>query len=300
LADGSAVSGWVTLAPLPEAIQETAVVELGGIIYVLGGIDVAGTTLSRVSAYDIAGDAWTTVAPMPLAVHHANAAVVNDKIYVVGSLLANFSAHGAVWEFDPGLDTWTPLGDMPSGSERGASAVGVINGTVYVAGGLRSFASVSEVSAFTPATQMWSTDLDDMPTALNHLAGQSVDGKFYVLGGRTAGIGAIVGEVQVYDPALTSWSTRATMPTPRGGMASGVVDGRIVLVGGEGNTNASSGVFPEVEVYDPSLDSWSALPDMVTPRHGMGAVGYQGSLYVPGGATVQGFGATDVHESLRL
>jgi N-acetylneuraminic acid mutarotase len=298
--DGGSSDSWTTLAPVPQAVQETAVVELDGIIYVLGGFDVSGTTLNRVSAYEVATNTWSNVAPLPLAVHHVNAAVVGGKIYVVGSLEANFSSHGGVWEFDPSQNAWTTLSDMPAGTERGSSAVGVIDGTIYLAGGFRSLGSVSDVSSYTPSSQQWNTTLDDLPTALNHLAGQAVGGKFYVLGGRTVGIGDIVGEVQVYDPALASWSAGAPMPTARGGMASGVVDGRIVLVGGEGNTNVSSGVFPQVEVYDPQADSWAALPDMVTPRHGMGAVGYQGSLYVPGGATVQGYGATEVHESLRL
>ncbi len=298
--DGGAGATWTSLAPMPDAVQETAVVELAGSIYVLGGIDGGGTTLSRVSVYEVASDTWSTAAPLPMAVHHANAAVVDGKIYVLGSLRANFSEIGSVWEYDPGANAWTALGDMPGGSERGSSAVGVVDGVIYLAGGLRSGASVSDLSSFTPGTQGWNTTLDDMPTALNHLAGQAVGGKLYVIGGRSVGIEGIVGEVQVYDPVLMSWSSRAAMPTPRGGMASGVVNDLIVVVGGEGNASASSGVFPEVEVYDPVLDQWTQLQNMQTPRHGMGAVGYQGALYVPGGATVQGFGATDVNEALRL
>jgi hypothetical protein len=39
---------------------------------------------------------------------------------------------------------------------------------------------------------------------------------------------------------------------------------------------------------------------MVTPRHGMGAAAIGNSLYVPGGATVQAFGAVDTFEILTL
>lgn len=298
--DSGLSSSWTTLAPLPDAVQETAVVELGGSIYVLGGIDASGTTLSRVSVYSIDSDSWSTAAPLPLPVHHVNAAVVDGKIYVLGSLLANFSAHGAVWEYEPGADVWSPLENMPAGSERGASAVGVIAGSIYLAGGLRALGSVSDFSSYTPSTQTWNTSLGVIPQPLNHLAGQSVAGKFYLIGGREVGIEGIVASVQAYDPELMSWSPRSAMPTARGGMASGVVNDKIVVVGGEGNTDAVNGVFPQVEVYDPALDQWSQLPDMPSPRHGMGAVGYAGALYLPGGASVQGFGATDVHEAFRL
>jgi hypothetical protein len=39
---------------------------------------------------------------------------------------------------------------------------------------------------------------------------------------------------------------------------------------------------------------------MPTPRHGMGAAATGGRLYVPGGATVQAFGAVATHEILTL
>ena len=148
--DGGSSASWTTHAPVPQAVQETAVVELDGIIYVLGGFDANGTTLNRVSAYEVATNTWSSVAPMPLAVHHVNAAVVGGKIYVVGSLVANFGSHGGVWEFDPSQNAWATLSDMPAGTERGSAAVGVIDGTIYLAGGFRSLASVSDVSSYSP------------------------------------------------------------------------------------------------------------------------------------------------------
>ena len=57
--DGGGGAEWQSLASVPDAVQETAVVELGGLIYVIGGIDAGGGTLSRVSVYDVAGDSWS-------------------------------------------------------------------------------------------------------------------------------------------------------------------------------------------------------------------------------------------------
>ena len=76
-----------------------------------------------------------------------------------------------------------------------------------------------------------------------------------------------------------------------------MVNDNIIVVGGEGNSGDPSGVFPHVESYDPMADSWTSLPPMPTPRHGMGAAGYDGTLYVPGGADSQAFGAVATFEA---
>ena len=90
------------------------------------------------------------------------------------------------------------------------------------------------------------------------------------------------------------------MLTPRAGAAAAIVGGRFLVVGGEGNEEAASGVFPQVEANDPLSDAWSSLPPMPTPRHGMGAAAVGATLYVPGGADVQAFSAVDTHEAFTV
>ena len=92
------------------------------------------------------------------------------------------------------------------------------------------------------------------------------------------------------------WDLRAPMLTARGGCASAVLDGRIYVLGGEGAPNAS-GVFAEVEAYQPSNDVWTIFEPMLTPRHGTGAATVGDTIYVPGGATVEGFGFVDTVEA---
>ena len=66
----------------------------------------------------------------------------------------------------------------------------------------------------------------------------------------------------------------------------------IIIVGGEGNARDINvnGVFPDTDGYDPVTDTWRVYAPMRTPRHGTGAAGVGGKLYVPGGATAQGGG----------
>ncbi len=61
-----------------------------------------------------------------------------------------------------------------------------------------------------------------------------------------------------------------------------------------------SGVFPQVEAYDPIKNTWSTPPAMRTPRHGTGAATVDDVFYVPGGGDVQAFGATAIVEALAL
>lgn len=278
-------------------VQEIGVAELDGVLYVVGGIDDGFTIRSAVWAYDIAAGTWTATAPMPMPMHHANVATSGGALYVLGGLQDSaFRETGLSWAYDPDADEWTEVAPMDADQARGAAAMGVIGDTIYLAGGLRGGASVTLVSSYHPASDTWEHDLAPLPEARDHLVGAAVDGVFYAISGRRGGIAGVKGRVDAYDPGLDSWSERAPIPTPRGGMAAGVVAGHILVAGGEGSSNAS-GVFAEVESYDPATDRWTELALMRTPRHGMAAVGYQGSLYVPGGATLAGFAAVATFEA---
>ena len=85
------------------------------------------------------------------------------------------------------------------------------------------------------------------------------------------------------------WSTKAPMPTARARGTSGVVNGKIYVLGGE-NT---SGILTKAEVYDPATNQWSAMTDVVQPRFAAASAvhGPTGMIYVVGG--MGGSGATN-------
>jgi hypothetical protein len=106
---------------------------------------------------------------------------------------------------------------------------------------------------------------------------------------------AVALELAAKDPVARTYTERAPIPTPRGGVAGAALDGKLHVIGGEGNDGDASGVFDEVEAYDPASDSWQALPPMLEPRHGLAAAELEGRIYLPGGASAQGFGAVGDH-----
>ena len=54
----------------------------------------------------------------------------------------------------------------------------------------------------------------------------------------------------------------------------------------------------EVEIYSPARNRWSSLPDMLTPRHGLGGVSFGRRVYAIEGGPEPGFHFSRAIESL--
>lgn len=90
-----------------------------------------------------------------------------------------------------------------------------------------------------------------MSVPRNHTAGGVMNGKFYVVGGRA---GPLTDALEVYNPQTNTWSTLASMPTPRSGFAAAVVNNELWVFGGEDPQTLV--LHAEVEVYSPVSNSW--------------------------------------------
>jgi N-acetylneuraminic acid mutarotase len=175
---------------------------------------------------------------------------------------------------------------MPTARSGGGAAT--INNKIYVAGGRPPRGH--DFAMYDPATDQW-TPLPDLPTARNHLVVVAINDKVYVVGGRfEAGAASPMTDVvEVFDPFTKKWSTAKPMPMERGGINGVVANGCIHVFGGEGNRAAKDGMFPYHDVFNPQTGTWSAMPDMPIPVHGVvGAAFLNGLIYLPGGAKGQG------------
>jgi N-acetylneuraminic acid mutarotase len=291
-------SPWKKGAPFPEADEELYGVPANGKLYVIGGWG-DGKARGANYEYDPATDRWTKKQPMPRPAHHAALAAVNGKIYVFGGFVA--PANPAIpvgaawepiadaWEFNPATDSWKPLAPLPG--KRGSAIAAEVGGKIFVIGGATTMEGSKEpfFTAFGPARVLGTNEVYDpatnkwesrnpMSVPRNHAFSGVVDGKIYVIGGRT-GHGFILSAtntdvVEEYNPVSNMWSIpKERMPTARSGGASGS-DGRTIFVaGGEVTTTELVGAFRAVEAYQPATNSWITLPSMPMPRHGVaGAV----------------------------
>ena len=211
-------NGWARLAPLAKGSrQEIGVAQLGDEIFVVGGYSRVDGNIAQVpwvEAYHPDTDTWRSVADLPDTLHHANVAVVNDVLYVVGSLHGNsFAADGRVLAYDPRCDEWAEKSAMPAGRARGASAVAVHRGRIFVFGGYRAGAVV-DASFYDPVLDVW-TPLPDLPAARDHMVAGTIGDAIVLAGGRSGGINGHTDAVFAFDPDAERYAPRAPLSTSR-------------------------------------------------------------------------------------
>ncbi|PYF99672.1 N-acetylneuraminic acid mutarotase [Georgenia satyanarayanai] len=294
---------WAEEAPLPVEVLDAGGVAIGDALYVVGGKGAAGHS-TRAYRYDAPEGTWTRVADLP-GPGVENPAVTTDgtHLLVVGGSTAPFSgAVATAWSYDPATDTWSPLPSMPTA--RGGATAQVVDGQVYVAGGMTADGgSTAVVERLDLASGTWHA-APPLTTARDNPGSAVVDGVLYVFGGRTrlsngqTPMGTL-GSMEALHPASGGgWVPRSSMPTARRTMATGVIDGRIVAVGGEARPDGLP--FDATEVYDPATDEWTTARRVPTARHGAAAGVIDGHLHVVAGAQFAGAAASALHEVLTL
>ena len=307
---------WVKAAPFPDPSEEVYGAAAGGKMYVFGGLAPAWKPKGLVYEYDPATQKWTKKNPMPLASHHVAFAELNGKIYVFGGFKPPDAGPPAwvpinnAWEYDPAADTWKALAPMPT--TRGSPVAVASGGKIYVIGGAtmhpgstetavlptRPHRSLGTVEEYNPATNTW-RERSPMPTPRNHSAIGEVNGKIYVIGGRLGaafiGVASNTDLVEEYTPATDQWGAiRARMPTARSAAAWGVYDGRIYVAGGEFQSSQLMAAFRALEAYDPATNTWTSLPQMPIPRHGLAGGVIGNRLHLVTG-TIQSAGIGGMH-----
>lgn len=90
-----------------------------------------------------------------------------------------------------------------------------------------------------------------------------------------------------YDVISEQWSECASLNMPRYAFACDVCDGKIYIAGGHSILVRAKGIS-SAEVYDPSRDEWTSLPDMSTLRYKCVGVTWQGKIHVIGGFAERG------------
>ncbi len=324
----AAAQKWSTAAPIPVGAEEIYGIAAGGKLYVFGGLAPGWKPMGMVFEYDPAVDRWTRKRDMPAFLHHVALATVNGKIYMFGGFElpgkgpAAWAPVSTTWEYDPTADSWRSMAPAPMA--RGAHNAVVVDNRVHVIGGAglhpgsketalhpaRPHRALGTHEVFDPATNAWSTRAD-MPTPRNHAAAGFVDGRIFVIGGRIGSVFITTASntdiVEEYDPATDSWGRlRAPMPNPRSAVAWGVHGGRIYVVGGEIRHRDFWATYAAVDAFDPKSNSWTRLPPMPMPRHGLAADFIGNRLHVVSGQVQSGTNApglvanTDRHDVLTI
>jgi N-acetylneuraminic acid mutarotase len=296
---------WMDVAPFPDPREEVMGEAANGKMYVFAGLIPLWHPAGLVYEYDPATNQWTKKKPMALPSHHVAFCEHDGKIYAFGGFVYPETGPAAwvpinnTWEYDPAKDSWKAMAPMPT--KRGAAEAAEVDGKIYVIGGATTAPGAKEnyinqqtrqnvlgtVEEFDPKANTWRARTS-MPTPRNHMGIGAVDGKIYVIGGRVGaafiGIASDISLVEVYNPATDMWETpRARMPTARSAVASAVYNGKILIAGGEWQDPVVQTAFRVFEAYDPATNTWTTLPPMATPRHGVASAVIGNRFYAVSG-----------------
>ena len=295
---GAALS-WGTLPSAPLERSEVAAARIGNGIYVVGGFDRASArTTAAVERYDIRHRRWKLVREMPIALNHPTAVAYRGHLYVHGGYAAVAGltdTSAALLRYDPRRDRWRRLPSSPT--KRAAHALAVIGHRLYAAGGANETGSQRSLEIYDFDTRRWRRGPSFPPPARNHTTGVASGGRFYVLAGRDTENFTAAAR---YDPSRNKWERLPSLHTARGGIASArLSDGRIVVFGGE-RLMPGGTTIAEVELFDPRSRRWSSLPDMRTPRHGLGGAALGRRVFAIEGGPTPGFAFTRTIEYLDV
>lgn len=180
----------------------------------------------------------------------------------------------------------------PAGVARQELYPEVLDGRIYVAGGLLSpnTGYSAHFEAYDPAQDRW-TRLATLPQARHHIALVSQGRLIYGVGGFSGGFPnwQAQSDVFVYDPAADRWRTGVPLPSPRAEGVVAAVQGKIYVIGGRVRDSANASHFNDhadstlVEAFDVRTSRWARLKDAPTPRNSAASAVIDGRIYVVGG-----------------
>jgi len=170
-----AANTWTSLPGLPQARSDVGVAIADGRLVAVGGVS-DGQILKSVSMLDLATKTWAPLPDMGTARHGMAVDAVEDSVYVVGGSTA--VGDGAVTSSAESLKLaarklqpaakWRTLPDSPTAQLM--SAWTVLDGKIWIFGGLRAGTALDGVQTYDPRTRAWQTQ-PSLPIPLHHAAG---------------------------------------------------------------------------------------------------------------------------------
>jgi N-acetylneuraminic acid mutarotase len=220
-----------------------------GRVLVVGGLDAtkAGVEeLDTAEIYDPSIGEWSPTGSMEnLNSRHRAVLMEDGKVLVVGQLLTEI--------YDPSTGTWSSAGKPVRERSAGITAMVLKDGNILVTGGEFQrggwtgvvSAPLRSTELYDLSTGVWTAAGDMNEPRVHHSAIQFGDGKVLVVANR---------ELEMYNPTTDTWSSAGKMMQERDVMYTATLlgDGRVLIVGGKGDTDEGIRGLTAVEIYDPA------------------------------------------------
>ena len=192
---------WETKAEKPTAVSEATAAELGGVIFVPGGLTADGQPTTVVEVYSPANNAWGQVASLPVATSGGLTLTDGGLIYFIGGFDGT-NYLNTLYVYDPGADSWRPLTEMTH--PRAFTAGGVIGSNLFVLGGFDGEAELDTCEVYDLTNDSWDS-CEPMLVPRGGAGTAVLVNKLYVIGGGIED-GNTIEFSEVYDPSTGTWS----------------------------------------------------------------------------------------------
>jgi N-acetylneuraminic acid mutarotase len=293
---GAASSPWTGGAQSLQAKWEAGTVSYGGLMYTFGGfIDRSLDATAEVDSYNPVTNTWSYVTTIPTGpLTHDAITLVGDTVYLAGGNIGAFGnikagvATAAVITYDLTTNTWGSVASLPTSVTSGGLVC--INNTLIYYGGINAASTADlggtySLNLMTPNAG-WTSDAN-MPDPRNHIGYAAINGIAYAVGGehlynQTGGNDAAV---DAYNPVTNTWSAVASLPIPWSGIhgTTIVVNGKIVIVGGQTNGGYDGIYLNNIEEYDPAANTWAGVGTLPEANQGQAVAYVDGTLIVSDG-----------------
>ena len=298
---------WTTLPSLPTAVADVTATVLPSqnMIVLVGGCDggqscssgpFCGCTnvTNAVQIYNPSTETWMVGPPAPSPRFRHSAALIDSKLYILGGrdIADNVLASVDVLDVSGPVSGWTwsaNVAQIPTPRSDACAMVLSSPPGIYLVGGYTgTYSSLASIDIYTPGTG-WSAAAP-LATSRGDLGCAAINAQTgYVFGGfNDNAFCAPLNSLEEYSVGSNAWQTRASLAQGRGDKAAVAVDSRLFVIGGEiknATSDCSKYSFPlqDVEVYDPSSNTWSQDTPIPDKRFRFAAAHSGNAIYVFGG-----------------
>jgi hypothetical protein len=172
--------------------------------------------------------------------------------------------------FDPSRGTFAPTGS-PCKAREFHTATLLTNGKVLITGGNEFngyptwLTPTSTAELYDPASGSFTTTGSMAVGRSGHTASLLLDGRVLIVGGSPKGAPT----AEIYDPAAGTFSVVPGITEERvGHTATVLVSGKVLIAGGQATQPSGTTAIATAEVYDPALNTFTAVNSMNSQRTG--------------------------------
>ena len=224
---------------LPTPVYRTVAVAAGGRIYVLGGHDLAGGSVTAVEVFDPATGVARRAGSLSHQTHGAAAANLGGRILVFGG--ASTSVHDVVQQFFPRTGRSRVVGVMPT--VRADVTAVVVGRRVVLVGGFDGVGPQSSVWATADGRRF--SVVAHLPQPVRYAAVAALGDVVYAFGGLISGgeyNGTFTDDIQRIDLRTGRVRIVGHLPTPLAHAMAATVHGTVYVLGGSAPNGPSNSI----------------------------------------------------------